>query len=171
MIFLAAFTLLPVSLCAQPKSIGAYFSFHETAVCYEHGVDDDNSFMEIALRAECSELYIGRARYPGVSASATWNIVIGKWQSSEGSAVSLFAGPGAILGYARDFNTPYGLFFGIRGKIGVEYRFIRNICLSASISPSLCSHIRSEDGHRSMRYYRNGLIYGLVPGVGIKYIF
>ena len=57
------------------------------------------------------------------------------------------------------------------GKIGVECRFIRRVNLTASISPVIGSHLIYNNGLVTMKWYRNGLYYALVPEIGIKYRF
>ena len=85
-----------------------------------------------------------------------------------------------VAGYGKDYSkskktTPVessdGVFFGIMGKIGVECRFIRRVNLTASISPVIGSHLIYNNGLVTMKWYRNGLYYALVPEIGIKYRF
>ena len=52
--------LLPDLLCAQPKSVGATFSFTGIGICYEHSLAKENSFVQVNLRAETPEVFIGR---------------------------------------------------------------------------------------------------------------
>ena len=58
-------TLLTVAICmslpvsyAQPKSIGATFSFKGIAVSYEHGLNQSDSYIDISIHAETSEVFL-----------------------------------------------------------------------------------------------------------------
>ena len=168
------------SLYARSKAIGATFSYTGTAVSYEHTTKKDNSYLDLSLKAEFSEFTSGRSSYPGISTSLTWNSILKDWTTSEGNTVSIFAGPGVVAGFGKDYSkskktTPVessdGVFFGIMGKIGVECRFIRRVNLTASISPVIGSHLIYNNGLVTMKWYRNGLYYALVPEIGIKYRF
>ena len=170
-ILMAAMLMPSFTLRAQPKAVGASFSFTGISVSYEHSLSNDNAFIETSLKAECCEAFSSRAEYPGISASATWNVILKQWSSSEGNSLRLFAGPGAIIGYGRDFKSKDGLIFGLKGRVGIECEFSRNVTISALISPVIGSHFTFEGNFVSMKYYRNGLQYGLVPEVGIKYSF
>lgn len=175
MTFLAAVILLsclPVCSYAQPKALGATFTYSGCAISYEHQLQESQkSFIELNLKAECGEFTSERASRPGVSASLTWTSVLKQWESIEGNAISIFAGPGVIIGYGNDYKTAEGTFFGIKGRAGVECEFSRNVIISASLSPVVGSHIIYNHGLMSMKYYKNGLIYSLVPEIGIKYRF
>ena len=172
LILLAAvlFTALQTAY-SQPKSVGASFSYTGFGIVYEHVLKEGNSFVEVGLKADVSELLQDRAPYPGLICSFTWNIVLKEWKTSEDTVMKLFAGPGMIAGHTQDHREKPGFMFGMKGRFGVEAEFIRNISLSLSISPVIGSHISDELDHMSMRYYKNGLIYSLVPDIGIKYRF
>lgn len=159
------------SLQARSKAIGATFSYTGIAVSHERYAGQENSFVDLTLKAEFNEFTAGRASYPGISASATWNSVLKKWITREESVISIFVGPGIVAGYGNDFKASPGFFLGIMGKIGVECAFSRNINLTAALSPVLGSHIIYNNGMVSMKWYRNGLYYALVPEIGIKYRF
>ena len=156
---------------SQPKSAGATFSYTGLGLCYEHDFSEHDSFMEIQLKTELPEYLEGRKGYPGISASVVWNIIIKEWKSSEGNTLRFFAGPGAIAGYGADFKKPDGVFYGLKGRVGGECLFSRNVQISVSLSPIVGSHIHRHGEHFSMKHYRNGVIYGLVPEIGIKYSF
>ena len=100
-----------------------------------------------------------------------WNILIRQWTSSEGNALRFFAGPGVAAGYTTEYKSVDGIFFGLKGRMGCECEFKRNMLISMSISPIIGSHVTMPQGDLSMKYYKNGLIYSLVPEIGIKYRF
>ena len=158
------------TLSAQPKSAGATFCFSGIGLSYEYATDPLN-FIDISIRAEMSELFLGREEIPGCSVSFTWNTVLNEWNTDEGDKIRFFIGPGAALGLGKDFKTDYGFLFGLKGKIGMECIYRRGICISASLSPILGQHVVRLEDKISMRGYRNGIIYGFAPEVGIKYCF
>jgi len=159
------------TLCAQPKSIGANFSVTGLAACYEHYQGKGDSFVELTLKAEMSEMVPGRTDVPGVSCSFTWNIELMEWLSVNGNRLTLFAGPGVIAGLGHDFKGPYGFFGGLKGRVGVECAFERKITISAFVSPVIGSHFELNGEGLLMKLYKNGVIYGLMPEISIKYRF
>ena len=155
---------------AQPKSIGTAYSFNGVALSYEHVLNDD-CFLNIDVRAEMLAYFMDRNDTPGISASWSSNFIIKEWQSRNKNTVRFFAGPGAVIGFANDFRKEKGLFFGMKGRIGMECAFDRNISLSASLNPVLGTHMVVVGEHVEMKYYKNGLINTVIPEIGIKYTF
>lgn len=172
MIFLSAVLSCASLLSAysQPKSVGTSFSFSNIGIVYEHQCAPD-TFLGISLRTETSEMFAGRKDYPGISAAASWNIIFKEWESSEGNSIRLFAGPGAVLGWTADNNDFDGMLIGLRGAIGGECLFDRKIAISVSIAPVLGAHIVNRLNHSTMKLYKNGIYYSLIPEIGIKYTF
>ena len=170
----SAFILLTAAcsgdLCAQPKAISTIWSFSGIGLGYEHHMAD-NSFIQAEIKSELTEVFVNRKGRVGATASFTWNLVFAQLMSGNGNTVRFFAGPGAIAGMAADRKTSAGCTFGIKGRIGAECTFDRHICLSAGIAPVLGMHTSMKDDVFNMRLYRNGLIYGLLPEVSIKYAF
>lgn len=156
---------------AQPKSAGASFSFTGLGLCYEHDFSEYGSFLDFTLKSENPEYLLERSDHPGIAAGIGWNIIIRKWESTEGNTLRFFAGPGAIAGYGADHKSIDGVFFGLKVRVGGECEFSRNILISISIVPIIGAHVVMEQGDFSMKYYKNGLIYSLVPEIGIKYRF
>ena len=169
-----------LSLQARTKSIGATFSYTGISVSHESYTSHENSFLDLTLKAEFNEFTAGRSSYPGISASVTWNSMLKRWLTQEGVGINLYLGPGVTIGYGKDHKgaenaasgqSSDGFFFGIMGRAGVECEFSRNINLTVSFTPVLGSHIIYNNGLVSMKWYRNGLYYALVPEIGIKYRF
>lgn len=158
-------------LSAQPKSVGATFSFTGPALNYEHSMKDSDSFIEVSLKAETAEYYLYRSNLPGISGNFTWNFPIKTWNLEEVGSINFIAGPGFACGFCKDYKLPDGFYFGIKGKIGFEWNCIRQITVSTFISPIIASHIESGKEYLMMKPYYNGLIYGLIPEVGVKYRF
>lgn len=155
---------------AQPKSAGAAFSLNGLTVSYEHFIDPD-SFIELGLKAECGDLFFGLSKFPGVSASITWNMIFARKESCNGNEIRLFAGPGLTLGWGNDLLRPTGYLFGLKGRVGAECEFERNVTVSVSLCPVIGTHIKVLEDHIDMRYYRSGLISAVLPVIGIKYTF
>lgn len=170
----SAFILLTAAcsgdLCAQPKAISTIWSFNGIGLGYEHHMAD-NSFIQAEIKSELTEVFVNRKGRVGATASFTWNLVFAQLMSGNGNTVRFYAGPGAIAGMAADRKTSAGCTFGIKGRIGAECTFDRHICLSAGIAPVLGMHTSMKDDVFNMRLYRNGLIYGLLPEISIKYAF
>lgn len=156
---------------AQPRSLGATFSFTGPSICYEHELGKENSFIVLEMKAQAAEFYTGHSSYPGVSASANWNMVVKQWTSPEDNTINLIAGSGLIVGYCADHKSAHGLMYGLKGRVGVECHYDRNIIISACISPIIGSHLMIYDDHVVMKYFRNGIQYALIPEIGIKYRF
>ena len=154
---------------AQPKAIGTAFSFTGFGISYEHELK--SSVLEIALKSEMSEMFLYKVERPGVSASVSWNFHVREWMSVNGNEICLFAGPGLAIGYACDLNRPYGILCGLKGRVGVECSFSRNIVISASVSPLIGAFLQYDSKYLTMKPYWNGLIYSLIPEIGIKYGF
>ncbi len=169
-IFLLSCALFQDVLNAQPKSVGSTFSYAGTALVYEHHTDDD-SFAEIQLRMETAAVFTNRRFEPGITASFTWNTVFAEIKSRDGNEVVFFGGPGAIAGFAEDIGSRRGFMFGLKGRIGGECRFSRNIAVSLSISPVIGLHLGYQEGILNMLLYKTGLLYGIMPEVGVKYAF
>ena len=155
---------------SRPKAISTIWSLNGIGIGYEH-VIDEKSFIQSDLRAEMTEVFINRKGKAGATASFTWNMVFSHFSSGNGNLINLYAGPGAITGIANDRGAGYGGVFGFKGRIGAECTFNRHITLSMCIAPTLGMHLCRRNGSINMRLYRNGLIYGILPELGIKYAF
>ncbi len=157
-------------LHAQSKSVGSTFSYAGIGLVYEHGIDD-KSFAEIQMRMETVPLYASRKNGAGISASFTWNMVFAEHTARGGNKVSFFAGPGAMAGIAGDMLNGRGFMLGLKGRVGGECTFLRNITVSMSVSPVVGIHLGVREGMLSMLLYKTGLLYSIMPEVGVKYAF
>lgn len=166
----AAMLFTPDDIHGQSRSIGATFSYAGTGVEYALDVDEGN-FAEFQLRMETAEMFRRAGSLPGISASAFWNIIFSKFKSSNGNPIRFYAGPGITLGYDADLQSPHGLIFGVKGRIGGECAFPRGISISMNISPAVGGHFGVTDGMVNMRVYRNGLLQILMPEASIRYRF
>ncbi len=167
---LLACTLSLSAASAQPKSIGSTFSYAGVGFVYEHEIDE-TSFAEIQLRMETSSIFHYREFKPGAAVSFTWNMKFAEIEARDGNRVIFFAGPGAAAGFTEDMFSRRGLMFGLKGRVGAECTFDRNISISMSVSPVLGVHLAMHEGMLNMLLYKTGLAYAVMPEIGIKYAF
>ena len=170
-----AFIILMMTLSlsethAQDRSLGASFSYAGSGLSYERSIDED-TFVEVQLRAETAHMFSSLTDKPGITASFTWNMIFSELTSSNGNRICFFAGPGITAGSVYDLPAQKGLVFGLKGRVGGECTFSRKIAVSASLSPVIGAHVSMKDGMPCMKIYRLGLLYTLMPEVGIRYTF
>lgn len=154
----------------QRNSVGTSWSMSGIGMTYERETDAD-AFAHVSVQTEMWETFTGKGKYPGISASFTWNLVFAQMESRNGVPVRFYAGPGFATGLAQDFMGPTGLFFGLKGRVGVQCAFARKVNISVSISPILGLHVSRLDENRIIKTYRNGLIQTVLPEIGISYRF
>lgn len=170
-LLITALSLMMIGEClAQPKSIGAVFSVSGVRLSYEQYIDSD-SFMDLSLKAECGDMFFGKGTLPGLTASFSWNLYFSRFESRNGNEIRLYAGPGLNLGWTNDLMRPMGMTFGLKGSLGVECEFDRNVTVSASLSPVIGTHLLFTEEYIDMRYYRMGLMGLIMPEAGIRYTF
>lgn len=157
-------------LHAQIWSAGTSYSYAGIGIVCQHDIDAD-TFAGIQLRAETMEMFGSVSGHPGISASFVWNMVFAETRSRNGNDVRFFAGPGICTGYAGDTKGGPGGIFGLKGSIGGECRFSRGVCISVGISPVFGAHLTVRNHVPHMKLYTNGLMYGLMPEISIRYMF
>lgn len=158
-----------VQAVAQPKAVGTTYSLSGLGLMYEHRLRGD-SFINTDIRAEMGEVFRNATDIPGISASFTLNFIFKEWKSANGSALCAFVGPGISAGIANDLHKDRGYFFGIKGRVGIEGIFDRGISISASLNPTIGSHLIIREEYLEMAYYRNGLLNMILPEIGIKFL-
>ena len=168
--FIIVNTLFLSVLNAQNKGIGATFSYAGIGAEYAFDIDKAN-FAEFQLRMDTMEIYRTSSAFPGISASAFWNMIFARFESRNGNPVRFYAGPGISIGYTGDSGRHHGLVFGVKGRIGGECAFPRGISVAISISPMIGGHFGIRDNMVNMRLYRNGLIQSIMPEVSIRHKF
>lgn len=169
LLFVLALLLSADAARAQSRALGASFSYSGIGITYEHDMDSQ-SFIDMQLRAETSSLFTYGSR-PGISASFSWNMIFSSIDSKNGNIVRFYAGPGLAIGSAEDIKGVGGKFFGLKGRVGCECAFSRKVAISFSLSPVLGAHIKSEEGTMIMLPFKMGMLYGIMPEVGIKHVF
>ena len=170
-LLITALSLMMIGEClAQPKSIGTFYSVSGIRLSYEHYIDSE-SFIDLSLKAECGDLFFGMGIWPGLTTSFTWNMYFSRFDSRNGNEIRLYAGPGLNLGWTNDLLRPMGMTFGLKGSLGVECEFDRNVTISAALSPVIGTHMVFHEDFIDMRYYRMGLMGLIMPEAGIRYTF
>ena len=155
---------------AQERSIGATFSYAGTGISFQDKINEE-TFIEIQLRGETTHLFAAASTMPGMTASLTWNMIFAQMTSPDGNRISLFAGPGILAGFADNIPIHKGVVFGLKGRVGAECSFNRNVAISACISPLIGVHASMKDGMPYMLLYKTGLLNSAMPEIGIRYIF
>lgn len=157
-------------LTAQPKAIASLWSICGIGLGYEHATSED-VFIQLDLKTETSEMFLNRRLSLEATASFTWNKIFARRRSAYGTQIRFFAGPGIAGGLAKDMKAEKGIIFGLKGRIGTELLFKRKIGLSMSLAPVIGMHISAKEGYANLRLYRNGLLYGAIPEISLKYSF
>ena len=98
-------------------------------------------------------------------------MIISEKLSRNGNLIRFFAGPGIILGWGKDYLRSPGISFGLKGRVGAECEFERNITISVGLAPVIGLHLQHIDNYWDMRYSRSGIIAAALPEIGIKYRF
>lgn len=155
---------------AQSRSVGLSSSFSGFALCYEQAVEDD-TFLEVSLKAETGEMLQDRALFPGCSASFSWNMTLRSWQSRNNESLDFFVGTGATVGWLEDYRKDMGITVGLKGRAGIRCSFSRNIEISACLSPVIGAHVIVHEDSMTMDFYRYGLLKLIMPEIGIRYCF
>lgn len=155
---------------AQKNTLGTSWSLSGIGVTYERHTSE-NTFAQLAVQAEMGEMFIGRTPYSGLSAAFTWNHIFAQVESRGGTPVLFYAGPGLAAGASKDLNGPRGLYFGLKGRVGMMCVFERGINISVSLAPTLGIQLTKDDENFITRTYRNGLLQSVLPEIGISYRF
>lgn len=155
---------------AQRNSVGTSWSLAGIGITYERYSSED-AFAQVAVQVDLGETFIGRVVYPGLCSSFTWNLVFAEIESRNGTPITFFAGPGITAGISKDFAGPKGLFFGLKGRAGMQCIFERGINISLSLAPVLGIHLSKTDENFITRTYKNGILQTFLPEIGISYRF
>ena len=162
---------------AQRNTFGTSWGLSEIGLSYGRVIKDD-IFLLAGIHLETGETLAGRTKMPGAAASFTWNTIFARKESGNGNEIRFFAGPGAAVGYCKDIRikkTEQGLqgtYFGLKGRLGMEIVYDRNVNISICVAPVLGLHMaRDMSGNLLARYYRYGLLQTIMPEIGISYRF
>lgn len=157
-------------ISAQDNSIGMSYSFNHIGICYERDISQD-TFMNLCIAAETGEILLDRTGAPGISASFTWNTILAGRQFNESDRIDFYVGPGVHVGWSQDYRKDKGISFGLKGSVGMRFRFARNAEISLCVSPVIGLHLTLQKGSMKMEYYRYGLLDAVIPVAGIRYRF
>lgn len=156
---------------AQDNSIGTTWSFSGIGITYQHDRSDEIMAC-FDLKAETSDVFLGRTRYPGVSASFTWNIIFKESESANGNRIQIFAGPGFTAGAQSIIGAKNRtLFYGLKGRVGARCTYDRNVDISLMLAPVLGMQLFFLEEEMQMKFYHQGLTHGLMPEISITYRF
>ena len=135
---------------AQPKAIGGRLGYGIEA-SYQHTLGAPH-FLELFGLNHVGFRFTGL--YNFVFAQPNWT-PRGSW--------AWYAGPGVSLGTAH-YNDKNGQFFaGIAGQLGLEYEFWFPLQLSVDLRPQF--------GFCDGEFYMDGVTYGFVPTLSVRYAF
>lgn len=154
LIIIAAVLGFAVAASAQPKAIGGRLGYCIEA-SYQHYLGDPN-FLEINAG-------IWGLSDIGFKATGIYNFVFAQPAWSPRGFWSWYAGPGVTFGTTA-YNEKNGkFFFGLVGQIGLEYEFWFPLQLSADLRPTF--------GFCDSEFYKDGISYGFIPTISIRYAF
>lgn len=148
--------LAGLGLCAaaQPRAIGLR-GLYGLEFSYQHTLDDPH-FIEVDLGFDL----VGQH---GFRATATYNIVVGEPDWTSVGEWSLYIGPGASIGFV-DQRDNQNMMVAAVLQFGLEYSPTEHIGISADLRPMFGYHF-------SDRFYADGLLYGFLPTLGVRFKF
>lgn len=160
------------AVSAQDRMIGGTFSFNEFALGFSSQISEKARYA-VDANLDMTGIVLGEYDAPGFSVDFTYQFIIGRKKFPDGEVLSGFAGPGFSAGYVRGTDGKYGLLAGLCGIVGMEYSFRVPVSLSLSVNPVLGLTVNrpAPNSLYRMELYRYGLLYSLVPHLGIKYRF
>ena len=165
---------LAISAYAQPRSAGMRLGVTGIEASYHHNTKA-NQFLECGLGMDWG---INADGVPGLKATAVYNFIWANPAWTEKGKWSIYAGPGATLGYVTDnvhykvgeeiihYNDP-GFMVGVCAEVGVEYTFWFPLQVSIDLRPSFGIHVNNEP---RLGFYDNGLL-GFSPHISARYWF
>ncbi len=149
-------------------TIGTFFSFNRSGFSFTMQPSAENAFWEVTVGIDYGGSVLNQNPAPGIAGTFSYNLIIADWSHSNGSS-RLYAGPGAMLGYIRDKDKPYGVVAALTGTFGYEYSFNVPLVITVGIVPTFGMHIGSSGNGLLMDFYKNGLTWSLGPQIGLKY--
>ena len=154
---LLSFTCLAV---AQSRAFGLRVG-HNMEFSYQYEFSYPH-FLEVDLGMDTTGAngFVLTGTYNWVLANPAWTRE-GEW--------TLYAGPGASLGYVYDVrgsrnDNKAELITAVALPLGLEYCIWEHLALSADLRPLIGFHFGSG------RFYRSGM-YGFIPSLAVRYRF
>lgn len=154
-----------------PKSVGCGISYYSMTGEYRHWSKDRNAFHSASVSFDFDGLFNNEVLFPGVSTSYAYDFCFDR-SLRNGGSLAFYTGPGVTTGWVKDRNTQFGIMFGLKLDLGVEYRTPRSpLSIGAKINPTIGMHIHRKDRNIQMGSYLNGLISGMIPEFTVAYDF
>lgn len=132
--------------------------------------------VSISLFADMYGVFSRKSDIPGIKAEIFFNREILS-RKLKYSTMALYAGPGASLGYLRDFRkdspSAMGMEVSVCTDTGIEFIFREKVILDLSLALDLGLFITSkaDDGESPVRFYRNGGLQFIYPQLKIMFPF
>lgn len=171
-LLLAAMLLLAAtfSLQAQKVSAGALFSPKGSGISVAVPAAGGECTVSISALADFSGLLLGKTKYPGAMGRFYYDYTVFTKNNPEtGGVLTLYAGPGAMLGYVRDRDGIFGAAAALSGELGIAYFPIKIVKISFGFNVDLGLHF--DAGDKKTRIYMEGLIRSWMPQIGLMYCF
>ena len=154
LIIIAAVLGFAVAASAQPKAIGGRLGWGLEA-SYQHYVGNPNFFEVNAGIWGLTDL--------GFKMTGTYNFTFAQPDWTPRGTWGWYAGPGVTFGTAYYNGESNKWFCGVLGQVGLEYEFWFPLQLSADIRPTL--------GVCDSEFYADGITYGFIPTISVRYCF
>ena len=139
------------------RSIGLFSSFKGI------GIEGDftgktGNLNVIRLYADLYGLPSGKIIRPGVKLCYSSDYILKTW-NKQYCDILFHIGPGATLGYVKDFNVANspGAIIGLAGNMGWLFKFNRKVSLDLSWTIEAGMHLRQENGAGRLSFYKNGI--------------
>lgn len=154
---------------AQSNSAGFSVSHLTYSATFAH-YEPNGCFHDIQIGLDIDGLFDEKVKFPGISASYSYNFILLHRNLSAGGQLKMFAGPGFTVGWVNDYRTSFGLLIGAKADFGVEYSSERiPFTIGGKISPTLGLHTSVLDDHWFLSGYTNGFMKALIPELTVKY--
>lgn len=158
------------SLSAQKVSAGALFSPKGCGIIVSVPAAGGECRATFEGLLDFSGLLLGKVKHPGGMFRFFYDYtILTKTCGSDTSLFSLYAGPGAMLGYVRDRDGIFGPAVALSGEFGMAYSPKPCVRLSLGINVDLGLHFDVEESKTGI--YMEGLTRAWMPSVGIMYCF
>ncbi|MBR6054490.1 MAG: hypothetical protein IKP46_04040 [Bacteroidales bacterium] len=171
-LLVSATLLLAVSfsLSAQKVSAGALFSPKGCGVVVEVPAAGGECTATFEGLLDFSGLLLGKVNHPGGMFRFFYDYTFFRKPCGESEGeFTVYAGPGAMLGYVRERDGIFGPAVALSGEFGIAYSPKPCVRLSLEINADLGLHF--DVNNSKTRIYLEGLTRAWMPSVGIMYCF
>ena len=171
-LLLSATLLLAVSfsVSAQKVSAGALFSPKGCGIVVSVPAAGGECRATFEGLLDFSGLILGKVNHPGGMLRFFYDYAILTKTCGEAPAeFTLYAGPGAMLGYVRDRDGVFGPAVALSAEFGMAYSPKPCVKISFGINADLGLHFDVNES--KTRIYLEGLTRAWMPAVGLQYCF